>query len=343
MESSYYELNKRELEMTKHVSLMLLNPQAIMDLRAKGTCNFIIPEALFDLDFPGQYFRRIKSVSVSIPCIAGPYTTVNATLRLLKHTTRLSALATNYGSEDYSADDHFRHVTTETHSIATSNAQSDSGVFELNFRDERYLPFEGCGAIGEWQLELNTEAELRMFDYNTISDVIITMRYTSREDGVLKTTANDFMKGMLKDAVAPTDTKSGLELNRMFSLRHEYTSEWQKMFYPAAGSSQMMNFEISQNQLPYFVQTREITINKVHIYGSFINSTDNYDIELTSNGGAAVTISLTPGNSYNNANSAALPTNFGLGNFTLKIKKNGVDVPASEVKDIALVLNYQCA
>jgi hypothetical protein len=29
----------------------------------------------------------------------------------------------------------------------------DAGMFELNFRDERYLPFEGAGAISEWRLE----------------------------------------------------------------------------------------------------------------------------------------------------------------------------------------------
>jgi hypothetical protein len=39
-------------------------------------------------------------------------------------------------------------------SVATSNAQNDSGLFELNFRDERYLPFEGTGAISSWRLEL---------------------------------------------------------------------------------------------------------------------------------------------------------------------------------------------
>ena len=31
--------------------------------------------------------------------------------------------------------------------IATSTAQSDAGVFEFNFRDERYMPFEGAGAV----------------------------------------------------------------------------------------------------------------------------------------------------------------------------------------------------
>jgi len=49
--------------------------------------NFIsVPEELYDLDYQGHYFRRIKSVSVSLPCIAGPYTTVNCSLRLLKNT-----------------------------------------------------------------------------------------------------------------------------------------------------------------------------------------------------------------------------------------------------------------
>jgi Tc toxin complex TcA C-terminal TcB-binding domain len=39
-------------------------------------------------------------------------------------------------------DDRFRTNHTPVTSIATSSAQSDSGTFEFNFRDERYLPFE---------------------------------------------------------------------------------------------------------------------------------------------------------------------------------------------------------
>jgi hypothetical protein len=35
-------------------------------------------------------------------------------------------------------------VRERPQSIATSNAQNDDGMFELNFRDERYLPFEGA-------------------------------------------------------------------------------------------------------------------------------------------------------------------------------------------------------
>ncbi|MBO9700909.1 MAG: hypothetical protein J7604_11920 [Sporocytophaga sp.] len=342
MESSYYHQNDRELEITKHISILMLSPQAILDLRSNGTCTFIVPEALYDLDFPGHFFRRIKSVSISIPCIAGPYTSINATLQLLKHTTRLTASESNYGYEDYSAEDRFRHVTTKIHSIATSTAQNDSGVFDLNFRDERYLPFEGCGAFGEWQLELNTEAELRMFDYNTISDVIVTVRYTAREDGALKGTVNNYLKGLIQSTVAPTVNASGLELNRLFSLRHEFSRDWHKMFYPAGEGAHVMNFEITRNYLPFFVQNRDIEITKISIYGSFNNSTDSYEVELTSNGGATVSFALTPGNSYNMNNLDSLPSGFGLGNFTLTIKKSGVDAPEAEVKDIGFVLNYQC-
>ena len=37
-------------------------------------------EVLFDLDYPGHYLRRLKSVGLTIPCVTGPYTGVSCTL-----------------------------------------------------------------------------------------------------------------------------------------------------------------------------------------------------------------------------------------------------------------------
>ncbi|MCX9029027.1 MAG: hypothetical protein OIN86_12730 [Candidatus Methanoperedens sp.] len=54
-------------------------------------------------------------------------------------------------------------------------------LFETNLRDERYLPFELSGAVSQWRLEL--PADVRQFDYNTISDVILHLRYTARDGG----------------------------------------------------------------------------------------------------------------------------------------------------------------
>ena len=89
-------------------------------------------------------------MSVSIPCIVGPYTNVNCTLTLERNEVRHSATYTNYDDaenihKDFSAIE----------SVAISHGQNDSGLFELNFNDERYLPFEGAGAISRWKLKLS--------------------------------------------------------------------------------------------------------------------------------------------------------------------------------------------
>src|SRR5450631_399805 len=76
MDSAYIENNAREFEIVKHISVAMTNPLALMLLKNTGSCEINLPEELFDLDFPGHYFRRMKSVGLSIPCIAGPYTFV---------------------------------------------------------------------------------------------------------------------------------------------------------------------------------------------------------------------------------------------------------------------------
>jgi hypothetical protein len=62
-------------------------------------------------------------------------------------------------------------------SIVTPSAQNDSGLFDPNLREDRYLPFEGSRTISEWRLEL--PKQFNQFNYDTISDVIIHPRYTA--------------------------------------------------------------------------------------------------------------------------------------------------------------------
>jgi hypothetical protein len=68
-----------------------------------------------------------------------------------------------------------------TDAVATSSGQIDYGLFELNFRDDRYLPFEYSGAISRWRVELPPENN--QFDLTTLSDLVIHLNYTSREGG----------------------------------------------------------------------------------------------------------------------------------------------------------------
>src|SRR5207237_6075026 len=89
LEAAYMDQNKREFEITKHISLVLHDPMALIALKETGTCLVTLPEALFDMDYPGHYMRRIKGVTLTIPCVTGPSTSVNCTLTLLSNNIRL--------------------------------------------------------------------------------------------------------------------------------------------------------------------------------------------------------------------------------------------------------------
>ena len=227
LDTAYIDQNRRELELTKNISLALIDPAALLQLKANGWCFFDLPEELFDLDYLGHYFRRIKSMAVSIPCIVGPYTTLSTQLSVCSKTVRINSQPGQYqhnqdDSGAFTDDDRFRDSLLNAKAIATSSAQNDSGMFDLNFRDERYLPFEGAGAISTWQLRLTEDAALRQFSYDTISDVILHVKYTSREDaGTFRQGAVDHLKN---DVLSQTG--SSLPLQRLFDLMHEFSTEW---------------------------------------------------------------------------------------------------------------------
>jgi hypothetical protein len=223
METCFLDKSNWEYEITKHVSLAQLDPLGLVSLRATGICDFDIPEVLYDMDHPGQYFRRIKSISVSLPCIAGPYTSVSAMPSLVSNRYRKNTNDPAIYAEDVvTGDNRFVYNVGSIQSIATSNAQNDSGVFELNFRDERYLPFENTGAISSWRLELPTE--IRQFDYNTISDIILHVKYTARDGGSrLKSAANSTLKDQL-EAIKQSLNQNGLHV--AINLKHDLPNEW---------------------------------------------------------------------------------------------------------------------
>ncbi|HEY3495002.1 MAG TPA: neuraminidase-like domain-containing protein [Polyangiaceae bacterium] len=238
LEHAYLERNKRELEIQKSVSLAQLNGEALQKLRETGTCTFDLSEVLFDLDFPGHYFRRVKAVRLTIPCVTGPHTSVSAKLTLLSSVFRKEAtLATPEEYPFTGVDDpRFAHNPIGIQSIATGTAQGDAGLFTLDFRDERYLPFEGGGVVSRWRLEL--PADPRQFDYATISDVVIQLSYTARDGGdVLKQGAVQSLTegevpglNRIREFVtAPPEETAPLGLVRVFSLRKDFPDAFQRL------------------------------------------------------------------------------------------------------------------
>jgi hypothetical protein len=270
MDVSYLDLNRREFELTKHLSLAQIDPVALLDLKVNGECELKLSEELFDLDYPGHYLRRIKSVSLSIPCVTGPYAGVSCTLRQLRSEVRYSAAATDAASyprdlehEDGRFVDRFRPIQ----SIATSHAQNDSGLFELNLRDERYLPFEGTGAIGTWRLAM--PKGLKQFDDATIADVVLHIKYTARDGGeTLKKAASDSLAERLNALESASQVKG---LVRAFSLRYDFPTEWAAVVSGTGGFSA----KIRKSYFPYFVQGRAIGIDNLWLY-------DGNNLELKS-------------------------------------------------------------
>lgn len=265
MEMAYLDLNQREYELTKHVSLLQVNPLALLQLRTTGSCTVTLPEALFDMDGPGHYFRRIKTVAVSIPCVTGPYASVNCTLTLLKSSIRKTQILSDDGYARANAeDDRFNDYFGSLQSIVTSSAQNDSGLSETNLRDERYLPFENSGAVSEWHLELPANPSKEdpcQFDYNTISDVILHMRYTAREGGGL------LRKEAMKHVMSAIDAAAAAGSVRLFSVRHEFPTEWAKFQRQSPGTNQ--RFELALNlrkeHYPFWSQDRLKSVLRVDL------------------------------------------------------------------------------
>jgi uncharacterized coiled-coil protein SlyX len=260
LEMAYQEDRGHDFEIVKPISIRQLNPYALFQLQQNGTCQLELPEVLFDMDFPGHYFRRIKSVQMTIPCIVGPYTTINCTLRLLSHQYRTVPTATDMNSylpQTDGPDGRFQTINVPIDSIAVSTSQNDSGLFELNFRDERYLPFEGAGAISKWQLDLPTG--FRQFDYSTMTDVILTVRYTSRNGGdKLKQPASDSVVAYIKSVEDLSQTQG---LFAVFDLKSEFASDWARAS-PASSSTtttnpRVINLKNLADRLPIFTSGRD--------------------------------------------------------------------------------------
>jgi Tc toxin complex TcA C-terminal TcB-binding domain len=363
LENAYIEGNRRELELTKSVSLARLDPPALIELRETGRCQVSLPEELFDLDFPGHYFRRIRSVRVAMPCVAGPYTAVSCSLRLLANSVRVNSSMSSAGKYEHENDEglliddnRFRSHEPRVTAIATNTAQNDSGAFEYNISEERYLPFEGAGAISNWQLELSTDKELRQFDYRTITDVVLHLSYTAQSDsGPFKEKATAHVIDFLKNAAQLAEQP----FMQMVSMKHEFPTEWHKFLHPAAeDTEQLLTITLGKDRFPFLAQQRTVVVEKIDAFARSDEPTD-YQMLLTYTDAtdAAVTsspITLAPNAKYGGVNAATLDVNdAGLALNELDVEKelrlqlkpadyaSLVTDPKDELEDVILVLHYR--
>jgi hypothetical protein len=254
LERAYQDQQKRDYELTKQISLALLDPLALVLLKEWGVCEIELPEALFDADYPGHYMRRLKTVAITIPCVVGPYTSINGTLTLLSNKTRISsnAIAAYPEGDD---DRRFVYNFAAVQSIATSHAQNDTGLFELNFRDERYLPFEGAGAISRWRLELPRDTNA--LERDTITDVILRLQYTARDGGA------PLQQAARTALVSDPSATSGA---RLFSAKHEFAAQWIQFLTPTNPALATLDLDFGRERFPFQLRGKTVTIGTIELY-----------------------------------------------------------------------------
>lgn len=178
-------VTRRPLEITKTISLASIDPLAFLGFIATGEALFEFSERLFDADFPGHYRRRIRSLSVSIPAVVGPYQNVNATLtqtanRVVREPS-LDAVRFLLGDDVAVPAGQIEHNVRADQRIAISAGEADAGVFDPAPDAPLLLPFEKTGAVSSWRLSMppaNNAVDLR-----TISDVVFELRYTATDGG----------------------------------------------------------------------------------------------------------------------------------------------------------------
>jgi hypothetical protein len=72
--------------------------------------------------------------------------------------------------------------------------------------------------VSQWRVDV--PADVRQFDFDTISDVILHLRYTAREGGQqLKAASTKNLQNLINKAQTVGSV-------RLFSVRHEFPSEW---------------------------------------------------------------------------------------------------------------------
>jgi hypothetical protein len=150
----------------------------------------------------------------------------------------------------YDDASNFRSSNLASSSIAVSSAQGDAGLFEFNLRDERFLPFEGGGLVGSsWRFEL--PQHLRQFDYETISDLVLTIRYTARSSSALRQPAVDALSSQWAASVP-----GGL----LIDVKRDFPAEWASARTAATGNTTTIKFKIEKSHFPYAFAHRGLSV-----------------------------------------------------------------------------------
>ncbi len=193
LDNAYIKNDKRRFEMSKDISLKLLNPITLIELieSDERETTFVLEQNLFKKVFNNRELDKIhiKSIAVSIPCVTGPQVSTN--------------LKINIEGEEF----------------ITSSGVNDSGVFEPGFNQAKYMPFEYK------ELTDNTICKLTLdkyadFDITTISDVVLHVNYYAQIAAI------STVPSVVAEPVA-IDLNNNSHL--LMSWKYDFPLKWQQL------------------------------------------------------------------------------------------------------------------
>ena len=205
------DIRKKEIEKT--ISLASVAPAEFQRFRETGTITFETRKEWFDRDFPGHYLRLVRDVHVSTLALVPPSQGIHATLS----NPGISRVMVGPPFEEPSI------IYRLPESIALSGAKNANGLFELRPEDPMLLPFEGSGVETTWQLDMPKGAN--SFDFGTIFDIYITIRYTALDEFGYR---QEVLEKMERDEEGFVSTQN----IRYFSLRRDFVDQWYRFNHP---------------------------------------------------------------------------------------------------------------
>lgn len=217
LDNAYIKNDKRRFELSKDISLKLLDPKALVNLIQNKYCKVKLEESLLNLVFKSRDLKgmQIKSIGISIPCVTGPQVSTNVKLRIQS------------GEE-----------------LITSSGINDMGVFEPNFNQARYMPFEYMKLESERTFELLLD-ENSEYDITTISDVVLHINYYAENNG----TDN------IEDEERKTVSNNS---HLMMSWKHDFPLEWQYTIDDLTNSAP----DIKTEHIPYKMRNSGFTVDQ---------------------------------------------------------------------------------
>jgi hypothetical protein len=205
-----------KLQITKTISLALLDPFAFQQFTETGVLRFSTPMGLYDRDFPGHYLRLISQVRVSVVALIPPTLGINATLAN-------SGISRVVVQNDLSG---FQSVIVQRapQLIALSSPNHSTGLFPLTTSSQSalLLPFEDLGVDTTWEFTMAKAAN--PFDYSTIADVQIVIDYTALD-------SPDYRLQVIQQL------HRSISADRAYSFKQQFPDAWYELNNPSQSPS----------------------------------------------------------------------------------------------------------